>query len=204
MCPLCRIAEQGVTAVLSRSYPLCFTILLTHQSLAVNSSVWNYMIVVITSTSGAFLEFHRCLHLNLSTHRLDLMFTREHQWELRAWMTAHVRSTWRERAALAGWTFGWFIFTTFGFRPLSSISLFSWKFSMEKAFCAGICSYRKILGKINIFHSHGIDTVGRDFKYHLIAFHLTWDGTLSTTPVCSKSYPAWLWAHPGMDYVQLL
>lgn len=175
-----------------------------YQSTAVNPNVWNKT-AVITSTSGAFLEFHRCLHLNLSTQRLDLVFTKEDQWELRAGMAAHVRSTWRERAALAGWTFGWFIFTTFGFRSLSSISLFKcWKFSMEKAFCGGICSYRKTLGKVNIFHSHGVDPVGRDFKYHLIPFHLTWDGTLFTTPVCSKSHPAWHWAHPGMDYLQLL
>lgn len=139
--------SKGISAVLSRSCPLCFKVLLTHYFKAwLWIRVWNYMTVVITSTSGAFLELHRCLHLNLSTHRLDLMFRREHQRELRAWMTVHVGGTWRESAALAGWTIGWFIFTTFGFRSLSSIYLFKcWKFSMEKAFCGGICSYMKTL-----------------------------------------------------------
>lgn len=167
--------SKGITAVLSRNYPLCFTILLTHYIRArLCIPVWNSIIGVITSTSGAFLEFYRYLHLNLSTHWLDLIFTREHQWELRAWMTAHVWGTWRECVALTGWTVGWFIFTVFGFRCLSSISLLiCWKFSTEQAFCGGICTYMKTLGKVNIFHNHRIDPVGRDFKYHLIPSHLT-------------------------------
>lgn len=115
--------NKGITAVLSRSYPLCFAVLLTHYIKArLWIPFWNYMTVVISSASGAFLEFHRYLHLNLSTHWLDLTFTREHQWELEAGMTAHVWGTWRGGAALAGWTVGWFMFAKFGFRCLSSIS----------------------------------------------------------------------------------